>query len=67
MWKLVYIDREGDIQSFTPGTIEECFANLPRICQGDEDIEASVRADLSRVGARYAEFVGGTIVLASLD
>lgn len=66
MWNIVLIEKDGSIQRGS-GSIEQCFARLENIMQGDQEKVEAAKADLSRVGARYHEFNGGTLVLASLD
>jgi len=71
---LIYIDREGEVEVVATGDLESFLTEdsppLREIVQADEIWSANIEAaieDLSRVGARYHEFIGGTIVLALLD
>ena len=68
MWKLIYINRyENETISFEAGTLAECLATVPTLVQNDADMIEAAREDLTRIGARYHEFVGGTLVIASVD
>ncbi len=72
-WELMVIESErsmSDIVSIGFGTLDEMLdIDLinSKIAQDNLDMAENIRADLSRLGARYSEFIGGTVVLASRD
>jgi hypothetical protein len=71
-WMLIVIDgAEGEIEHISTGDLDSILHPegpvLHGITQGDPEMAERIITDLSRVGARYAEFIGGTVVLASVD
>lgn len=71
-WRLLLIenDSEGRINRMARGTLETCLDRETishHICGDDYDMADIMIADLSRVGARYSEYIGGTVILAGID
>ena len=70
-WKLVFFEDdeffESPLTKVLPGRQLESYLDLAflekEFCQGDPEMAKVMQADLSRVGARYHEYIGGTIVL----
>jgi hypothetical protein len=70
-WMLITIDRyEGDITHVATDDLDAILhpeGPVKHLCHDDVDMTTNVLADLSRVGARFAEYAGGTIVLADVE
>lgn len=70
-WMLIVIDSEGVIEHVATDDLDSILHEQGPIFYSvageDPDITKLVIEDLSRRGARYSEFVGGTVVLASVE
>jgi hypothetical protein len=70
-WMLILIDPEGEITHVTTDDLDAILMpesnGMNEITGGDPEMAEHMIADLSRVGARYAEFIGGTVVLAAVE
>jgi hypothetical protein len=71
-WMLIVIDSaEGEISHIATDDLDSILHPegpvLHGVTEGDPEMAAQIIADLSRVGARYAEFIGGTVVLAMVE
>lgn len=71
-WMLIVIDGgDGQITNVATDDLDSILHPEGPIHSGitgeDPDMTARIIEDLSRVGARYAEFVGGTVVLAPVE
>lgn len=70
-WMLIVIDSDGDIEHVTTDDLDSLLHpesnGLNQITGGDPEMAAGIIQDLSRVGARYCEFIGGTVVLAAVE
>lgn len=70
-WMLIVIDSDGSIEHIMTDDLDAILhpeqAAIWQIAGDDDDIARGILEDLSRVGARYCEFIGGTVVLAAVE
>lgn len=74
-WKLVFFEDDAfhtpPVTHILPGRQLESYLDLDfldkEFCQGHREMAEVMRADLSRVGARYHEYIGGTLVLVGIS
>jgi hypothetical protein len=69
-WKLISFDREGIGDVVACGALNELLSRsgpVLGLAHDDEEMAEQLLADLGRVGARYAEYIGGTLVVVPVE
>lgn len=70
-WLLAVITSEGEFENIATGDLDSMLHPEGPVLHGiagdDREMAGMIVADLKRWGARYSEFIGGTVVLAAVE